>query len=144
MYTKFYEIRKTDAYRDAAGVYTLLPENYKYRIENLVSKEVYAALLFGYNVVRKIEDYCDKFFDCYEHGFSYELGCYFQKREYQSRGFIEADIKGFSSLVEVYDSEKYPEEYKLLQELVKDLQWFLRKWNDYEEEYHELFNRIEE
>lgn len=143
MYTRFYEIRKTDAYRDAAEVYTLLPENHKYRIENLVSKEVYAALLFGYNVVRKIEDYCDKFFDCQEHGFSYELGCYFQKREYQSSGFIEADIKRFNSLIEVYDSEKYPEECKLLQELVKDLQWFLRKWNDYEEECPELFNRID-
>lgn len=137
---KFYDIRKTDVYKDAEGVYILLPENYKYRIERLVSKEIYAALLFGKNVVCKIEDYCDRFFESKEHGFNYELGCYFQKREYESRGFIESDIKRFSSLIEVYNSNKFPQEYKLLQELVKDLQWFLEKWDSYEECHPELFN----
>lgn len=143
MYTKLYDIRNTNAYQNAECVYVLLPENYRYRIKGLVNKEIYAALLFSHNVVRKIEDYCCKFFECNEQGLSYELGCYFQKRKYESRGFIEADIKRFNSLIEVYDSEKYPEECKLLQELVKDLQWFLRKWNDYEEECPELFNRID-
>lgn len=142
MYTKFYDIRKTDAYKDAEGVYSILPYDSKYRIERLVRKEIYIALVFDYNVVRKIEDYCSKFFDCKEHGFSYELGCYFQKMEYQSRGFIESDIKRFSSLIAVYNSDRFPEEYKLLQELVKDLQWFLEKWDSYEENHPELFCRI--
>ncbi len=144
MYTKLYDIRKTDAYQNAEGVYTLLPENYKYRIEGLVNKEIYAALLFSHNVVRKIEDYCCKFFECNEQGLSYELGGYFQKRKYESRGFIESDIERFSSLVKVYNSLHYPKEFDLLQELLKDLQWFLEKWDSYEKNHPELFNRINE
>lgn len=74
MWTKFYDIKKTAEYKNADSVYTLLPINYKYRMEPLIGKEVYAALVFKHNILSKIEDYCDKFFDCKENGFSYELG----------------------------------------------------------------------
>lgn len=139
MYTKFYEIKKTDEFSNAESVYTLLPTNYKYMIERLIRKEIYSALIFKHNVLSKIEYYCDKFFECKEHGFSYELGCYFQKREYQYEGFIESDISKFNSLLEVYNSEKYPEEYKLISELVNDLKSFLADWITFEREYPELF-----
>lgn len=139
MYTKFYEIRKTDEYKNADSVYTMLPINYKYRIEKLVSKEVYTALIFSHNVLSKIEDYCDKFFDCKENGLSYEIGCYFQKREYQHDGFITRDINKYTALLKVYDSEKYPEEYRLISELVNDLKSFLEDWIIFKKEHPELF-----
>lgn len=139
METKFYEIRKTDEYKNADSVYTLLPINYKYRIESLISKEVYTALLFSHNVLSKIECYCDKFFDCKEHGLSYELGCYFQKHKYQHAGFIESDINRFNSLLRVYNSEQFPEEYRLISELVNDLKSFLEDWLIFEKEHPELF-----
>lgn len=139
METKFYEIKKTDEFIDADGVYILLPENYKYRIKPLIRKEIYAALIFRHNVLSKIEDYCDKFFDCKERGFSYELGCYFQKCEYKHEGFIRSDINRFKSLLEIYNSDKFPEEYKLISELVNDLKSFLEDWIIFEKEYPELF-----
>lgn len=139
MYTKLYDIKSTNAYQDAESVYVLIPDDRKFQIEKLICREVYVALLFNYNVVRKIEDYYCKFFEVGEHGFSYQLGCYFQSREYKSDGFIESDIDRFNSLIRVYNSEKYPKEYKLLQELVKDLQWFLAMWRNFEQYYPELF-----
>lgn len=138
MKTKFYEIRKTDAFRDAQGVYLLLPENYRYRIESLVSKEIHAALLFN-KIIRKIEDYCCKFFECAEHGFSYELGCYFQKREYKHEGFIKSDIDKFKALMLIYNQDKFPKEYKLIQELINDLEQLFEDWSDFEKDYPELF-----
>lgn len=141
MYTKFYEIRKTDEFKNAESVYLLLPENYKYRIEPLIQKEIYAALIFRNNVLSKIEDYCCKFFECKEHGLSYEIGCYFPKREYQYEGFIESDINKFNSLLKVYNSEQFPEEYKLISELVNDLESFLEDWLIFEKEYPELFEK---
>lgn len=138
METKFYQIRATDSYRNAASVYFLLPDNHKYKIENLISKEVYAALMFN-KVISKIEDYCDKFFDCTEAGLSYELGCYFQKVEYQNVSKIERDITKFERLLKVYDSVKYPKEYKLLEELIADLNSFAVDWKIYEKEHPELF-----
>lgn len=139
METKFYEIKKTDEFIDADGVYILLPENYKYRIEPLIRKEIYAALIFKHNVLSKIEDYCCKFFESKEHGLSYELGCYFQKRKYQHEGFIESDINRFNSLLKVYNSEQFPEEYRLISELVNDLKSFLEDWLIFEKEHPELF-----
>lgn len=139
METKFYEIIKTDEYKNADSVYVLLPVNYKYRIQSLVSKEIYTALLFKHNVLDKIECYCDKFFDCKEDGLSYELGCYFQKIEYKYKGFIESDINKFNSLLKVYNSEKYPKEYKLIIDLIEDLKYFLDMWLIYENEHPELF-----
>lgn len=97
MRTKFYDIRRTDAFTDAFGVYSLLPETYKYRIKNLISKEVYAAILFSKYALRSIDDYCCKFFECKEHGFSYEIGCYLQNREYVHKYMISSDISKFSS-----------------------------------------------
>lgn len=139
MWTKFYTIKKTEEYKNAAAVYSLLPINHKYKIEYLVGKEIYAALLFQYNVLSNIENYCDKFFDCDEHGFSYELGCYFQNREYQHEGFIQSDINKFSHLLKVYNAENFKKEYNLIIELVKDLKAFLNDWSKYEIAYPELF-----
>lgn len=142
METTFYEIRKTDEYRNAASVYTLLPANYKYKIEPLVSKEIYTALIFGYNVISKIEDYCDKFYECKEHGLSYEIGLYFQKKEYTHNGLIKSDIEKFKALLKVYNSEKFPEEYRLINDLIDDLKLLLEKWLIYEKEHPELFKKI--
>lgn len=143
MRTKFYDIRRTDAYIDAFGVYSLLPENYKYRIENLISKEVYAAILFSKYVLRSVDDYCCKFFECKEHGFSYEIGCYLQKREYVYKGMISSDINKFSSLLSIYDKDRYPEESRLVEEFVHNLESFLKKWEDFEEGWPCLFEKEE-
>ena len=139
MRTKLYDIKKTNAYKSAEGIYTILPENYKFRIAELVSKEIYAALLFNFNVVRRIEGYCGRFFDCDEHGLSYELGCYFQKKEYKTRENIVSDLKKFTSLESVYDSSRFPKEFELIHELVIDLLWFIEKWNSFEKSHPELF-----
>lgn len=139
MRTKFYDIRRTDAYSDAFGVYSLLPENYKYRIENLISKEVYAAILFYNCTFRSVDDYCCKFFECKEHGFSYEIGCYLQKREYVYKGMISSDINKFSSLLSVYDKNRYPEESRLVEEFMHNLESILKKWEDFEKDWPCLF-----
>ena len=140
MNTKFYKIRKTTSFSYAEDVYMSLSEHDKYKIENLVSKEIYSALLFKFDVVSKIEDYCDKFFDCGEKGLSYELGCYFQKREYEHEGFIESDIRRFSSLLKVYNKQKYPKEYELICNLIASLAIFKERWLSYEEYHPELFS----
>lgn len=139
MNIKIYDIKRTDKYKYAEGVYILLPDNDKYKIENLVSKEVYSALLFNFHVLRKIEDYCCAFFECKEKGLSYEIGCYLQKREYQHEGFIQRDIDKFSALLKVYNKETYPVEYNLITNLVNSLYWFQKKWESYEESHPELF-----
>lgn len=139
MRTKFYDIRSTDTYKDAFGVYSLLPDGYKYRIENLISKEVYAAILFNQSAVRKIDDYCCKFFECKEKGLSYELGCYFQNKKYESGQHILNDIDRFKSLLSIYDRKKYPEESKLVEELISDLEEFKEKWVSFEKDYPYLF-----
>lgn len=139
MNTKIYDIKRTDKYRCAENVYISLSDNDKYKIEDLISKEVYSALLFNFHVLRKIEDYCCAFFECSEKGLSYEIGCYFQKREYQHEGFIQRDIDKFSALLKVYNKEIYPQEYNLIKNLVTSLCWFKKKWAQYEESHPELF-----
>lgn len=136
---KFYSIKHTDEYRNAEEVWTLLSESYRYKLENLVSKEVYSALLFYYNALLYIEVFCDKFFECKEKGLSYQLGCYFQKREYLCEGMIKSDINKFTALLTVYDKESYPEECRLVRELIEALRKFEEKWKSYEESNPELF-----
>lgn len=139
MWTKFYDIRKTDKYIDARSVYDLLPVDYEYKLKPLIGEDIYHAILFDKNVLSPIESYCEKFYDCHEKGMKYELGLYFQKRKYEHEGFITSDIRKFSSLLKVYNKETFPEEYNLIAELVKDLNKFLRNWKTYEKIYPELF-----
>lgn len=139
MKTKFYNVRKTKNYRDAEAVYILLPEDNKHLIANLVGREIYSTLLFVNNVLCRIDGYAEKFFRCNEQGISYKVGCYFQRKEYTERDLIEEDIKNFTSLSKVFNSNDFPEEYHLIQDLVKDLQWFLGKWDEFEKEYSGMF-----
>lgn len=139
-YTKYYEIRKAIVYQRTREMYRLLPDKGKMYLQDTVSKEVYSAILFANSVINPILDYCDKFFDCKESGFSYELGCYFQKREYQSDGFIQVDIGKFTSLLKVYNSNEYPQEYSLITQLVETLKVSKEKWLSFEESHPELFD----
>lgn len=138
-YTKFNEISQSDKYQRTCEIYRLLPDRGKMYLQDIVPKEVYSAILFANSVINPILDYCDKFFDCKENGFSYELGCYFQKREYQSDGFIQRDIDKFTALLKVYNSNEYPQEYSLITQLVETLKVSKERWLSFEESHPELF-----
>lgn len=139
MYTRFYDISKTDIFKDASSIFSMLPNEHKFLVERIVSKKIYAAIIFNHKVLSVIDSYCCKFFDCTDKGLSYELGCYFQNRKYESDGFIESDIRKFESLLKIYNASSYPNEFNLIRNLVQDLRIFLERWRIYEKYYPELF-----
>ena len=139
MKTKLYKIKGTFEYANAKEIYCHLPDGIKSKIENLVSKEIYSALVFDIYVLDNIEKYCDDFFNCKERGLSYELGCYFQTREYEHDGMIDSDIQKFSALLNVYDKVSFPKECALVQSLIASLFEFKESWHNYEKTNPELF-----
>lgn len=139
MRTKLYKIKGTLEYTNAQEVYYNLPESSKSKIENLVSKEIYSALVFNRYVLDNVLKYCDEFFDCGEKGLSYELGCYFQTRKYEHDGMIDRDIQKFSALLKVYDTLSFPKECVLIQSLIDSLFKFKESWHNYEKTNPELF-----
>ena len=56
MRTKLYKIKGTLEYANAQEVYCNLPDCRKSKIENLVSKEIYSALVFDIYVLDNIEN----------------------------------------------------------------------------------------
>lgn len=68
----------------------------------------------------KIQDYCEKFFECEEKGFSYELGCRYQKIDFDFPENIDVEIRFLANLLSVYSVE-FPKEIELIKSLISDL-----------------------
>ena len=80
---KIQELRKTKEFKCADSVWICLKEDDKHKIQGLVGDKIYKILVFvRKEIMPKIEDNCDLAFDCNETGLSYEIGCYFQNKEY--------------------------------------------------------------
>lgn len=71
----------------------------------------------------KIQDYCEKFFECEEKGFSYELGCRYQKIDFDFPENIDVEIRFLANLLSVYSVE-FPKEIELIKSLISDLEEF--------------------
>ena len=71
----------------------------------------------------KIQDYCEKFFECEEKGFSYELGCRYQKIDFDFTENIDGEIRFLTHLLSIYSSE-FPKEIELINSLISDLEEF--------------------
>lgn len=94
-------------------------------VENLkefVGFEYMQALQFREDF-SKIQDYCEKFFDCKEKGFSYELGCRYQKIDFDSVENIDGEINFLNSLLKIYSPE-FIAEKELIYNLISDLEEF--------------------
>lgn len=87
------------------------------------SDENYMKVFLYEKELRKIEDYCDKFFECSQNGFSYELGCKYQKIKFDSIDNIRSEIRWLEKLISIYD-EFYKEEIKIILDLIDDLNKF--------------------
>lgn len=77
-----------------------------------------------------IQDYSDKFFDCKEKGFSYELGCRYQKIDFDFTPNIDAEINFLKGLLKIYKPE-FVEEIKLIENLIRDLKAFKTHFEEY-------------
>lgn len=122
-------IRSKEIFKDALSIYQHLDRIQHDALENLL-KEVeegglYEAVAMQANVIFKADILCDLFFDCKEKGFSYELGCYFQKHfdDYNNLAKIDSDITMLSHLLGVYDFQNYPEEFKYIRYAIEVLKW---------------------
>jgi hypothetical protein len=139
MRTKVYDIRRKDLYSYCSEVYRCLSDKDKYKIADIIPKEIYHTILFNKCVLNDIEEFCSKFFDCNENNLSYELGCYFQKIKYVYHIEIEKDIKKFKKISNTIDSNKYPETATLIDELIFTLEKSLIKYKEFEEDYPDIF-----
>ena len=74
-------------------------------LKEFVGFEYMQALQFREDF-SKIQDYCEKFFDCKEKGFSYELGCRYQKIDFDSVENIDGEINFLNSLLKIYSPMK--------------------------------------
>ena len=131
--TEIYEIRRTDLYSRADGIWCLLPIEDRYKLHPLVGNKVYYTLCFVRGVLMPlIEDNCDLAFDCPEHGFSYEIGCYFQNKKYSCVRNVNGDISMFKSLLSIYNIDKFPKEVELINKIISNLQKFVTRCKTYE------------
>ena len=131
--TQIYETRRTDLYSRTDAVWCLLPIERRYMLGELVDKKVYNTLCFVRGVLMPlIEDNCDLAFDCPEHGISYEIGCYFQNKEYSCVRNVYGDINKFKSLLSIYNIDKFPKEVELINKIISNLQKFVTRCKTYE------------
>ena len=77
-----------------------------------------------------IGDYCEKFFDCDEKGFSYQIGCRYQHIEFDFTENIDAEINYLQGLLKIYNPI-YIKEINLIKELICDLIKFKPKFDKY-------------
>ena len=130
---EIYEIRKTDEYQNASSLWDIIDDNNKWKLEAVIGSHLYSILVFVNKLmIPLIENNCDLAFDCSEHGFSYEIGCYFQNKKYLNLDNINSDIKKFSDLKNIYDKDSFPEEVKLLDKITDNLTKFISRCKTYE------------
>jgi hypothetical protein len=130
----FNEIRKTDKFQRFATIMdrvNYLEEKHGYSsVTNDIKQELIELMGDKYLDVyefrqkfSKIQDYCEKFFECPEKGFSYELGCKYQHIKFDYPANVKAEIDWLNDLLKIYNSD-YKEEIKLIEELINDLKIF--------------------
>ena len=131
---KFNDIRQTDKFSRLVAIFSdievIARKNngaafVSHLVENLkefIGFEYIQALQFREDF-SKIEDYCEKFFDCKEKGFSYELGCRYQKIDFDFVENIDGEIRFLTHLLSIYSSE-FPKEIELINSLISDLEEF--------------------
>jgi hypothetical protein len=110
--------------------------------EKFISNNVLEAIEYS-NEFDEIKDYCEKFFDIKESneiGFSYELGCRYQKIDFDNSENIIGEIKYLKNLLKIYN-ENFPEEVKLIFQLILDLKDFYPKFIKYSNT--EIYNQTE-
>jgi len=77
-----------------------------------------------------IRDYCEKFFDCKEKGFSYQLGCRYQKIDFDFTPNIDAEIDYLKGLLKIYNPV-FAQEINLIEKLIEDLEKFKPHFDEY-------------
>lgn len=130
---KVNKIMETDAYKNAYCIYNALRERDRFRLEPVIGGELYGTIVFDKNVLEpKIGSLCELAYACKERGYSYEIGCYFQNKIYSNLDNVRADICKFESLLKVYDKEAFPEEVKLVSQILQNLNSFEKMCETYE------------
>lgn len=130
---KIYEIRNTEEYRNANSLWNSMNDSDRWKLEAVIGKRLYNVMVFVQNVmIPFIEDNCEYAFSCDENGFSYEIGCYFQNKKYSYVHNVEGDIKKFTDLKKVYNSEKFPKEASMINGIILNLNRFVGRCKEYE------------
>ena len=136
--TKLNEIQKTDQFKRFTTIMNRvnhLEEKHGYSsTTNDIRQELIELMgnkyLDAYDLMKsfsKIQDYCEKFFECEEKGFSYELGCKYQHIKFDYAQNIEGEINWLKGLVKIYNPA-YKEEIRLILSLINDLYRFKEKF----------------
>lgn len=139
---KFNKIRRTDKFNRFVEMMNGIEKLQKHQYTGILN-EVYNNLkeFAGSELVRAfeyrkkvmvIEDYCDRFFDCKEKGFSYELGCKYQKIDFDFPENIDGEIRWLENLCNVYNPE-FKDELLIIRELIIDLGEFKKYFTKYYE-----------
>lgn len=100
--SQFYKLSKTTEYEKAVRVWNVIDENNRHVLEELIGRDLYSKMVFIQYVLKpSTDDLCEMAFECKENGLSYEIGCYFQKKEYDHIDNVKTDLKKFNSLLKV-------------------------------------------
>lgn len=130
---QIYEIRNTEEYRNANSLWNALNDSYRWKLEAVIGKRLYNVMVFVERVmIPLIENNCELAFDNSENGFSYQIGCYFQNKKYSYVNNVEGDIKKFTDLRKVYNSDKFPKEVSMIDEIIINLGKFVNRCKTYE------------
>jgi hypothetical protein len=138
---KYNAFSRSDKFQDVVGILD--------QVERLQNFKSSSALQSIYNKVidlagtgfrdaieyrkhfRVIQDYCEKFFECKtKGGFSYELGCRYQKIDFDFPQNIEGEIKYLEALLRIYNPF-FTEEISIINSLIIDLKEFITVFSEY-------------
>lgn len=138
---KYNEIRKTDKFSYLTCLFANIDALYKklgdvhlvsdthQKLEEFAGYEYMQAIRFRKHFA-VIQDYCEKFFECKEKGFSYELGCRYQKIDFDFTPNIDAEINYLKGLLNIYKPE-FAQEISIIKSLIKDLEAFKPHFDEY-------------
>lgn len=138
---KYNEIRKTDKFSYLTCLFANIDVLYKKLGDVHIVSDTHQKLqeFAGYEYMQAIEyrkhfaviqEYCTKFFECKEKGFSYELGCRYQKIDFDLTPNIDSEINYLKGLLRIYKPE-FKHQIKLIEELIIDLEAFKPHFDDY-------------
>ena len=138
---KYNEIRKTDKFSCLTSLFANLDALYEKLGDVYLVSNTHQNLqeFAGYEYVQAIrfrkhfaviQDYCDKFFECKEKGFSHNLGCRYQKIDFDFTPNIDAEINWLKGLLKIYKPE-FAQEISIIESLIKDLEEFKPHFDEY-------------
>jgi len=138
---KYNNIRKTDKFNNLTRLFANIDALYnklgdvhlvsdtRQKLEEFAGYRYMQAVQFRKHFA-VIQDYCSKFFNCKEKGFSYELGCRYQKIDFDITPNIDAEIKYLKGLLNIYKPE-FVQEIVIIESLIKDLEAFKPHFEEY-------------